>query len=99
LYIDHASLHSFINQKWLSVDANNIPNAKPETAGHQEDWLLIEVDKNAHIYALKSSAGKFLKAVPPVKGKPAVFADEDKLHDNEKWVIEPTTEPPPHGSK
>ncbi len=61
-------------------------------AGPQEDWLLIEVDPNAHIYALKSSEGKFLRAVPPVEGKPAVFADADKLHDNEKWVIRPTTE-------
>jgi hypothetical protein len=92
-------LHSFSNHKWLSVDANNIPNAKPEMAAHQEDWLLIEVDKNAHVYALKSSAGKFLRAVPPVAGKPTVFADGDKLHDDEKWTIQPTTEPPPRVPK
>jgi hypothetical protein len=99
LFIDHASLHSAINQKWLSVDANNIPNAIPENAGHQEDWILIELDKNAHIYALKSCTGKFLRAVPPAAGKSAVFADEDKLNDNEKWVIEPTTVPPPQAPK
>lgn len=68
-------------------------------AGPQEDWLLIEVDKSAHVYALKSCTHTFLRAVPPVEGKPAVFADADKLHDNEKWIIEPTTIPPPRVPK
>lgn len=93
------ALYSYINKTWLSVDGNNIPNAKVETAGPAEDWVLIEVDKQANVYALKSHRGMFLMAVPPVDEQPSVFADANQMDDSVMWTIEPTNRPPPRVPK
>ena len=88
------ALYSYINKKWLSLEDDHTPTAKVDTAGPKEDWLLIEVDEQAHIYALKSHKGTFLRAVPPAEDEPAVFADGHELHSSAKWIIEPTNIPP-----